>query len=190
MDTTTTTSPEQVVPRRRRRDRGFTLSEVLVAISLTGTAVVAVVAGIQAVISASNTSDEQAKVEAVLVSASDRLRAADYVPCPDVDGDYAHLSAAAAAAVGYDADQVEILDIQFWDASAGGADVNGDTIDADGAWGPTNSFVTPSGCQSDINLTTSRTLQKVTIQVSSPDGSLVRTIEVVKSPIVPDPAGV
>lgn len=175
------------VRRPRGDDRGFTLTEVLVAIALMGVSVVVIIGGIRAVIAAASTSDEQAKVEAVLVSASDRLRAADYVPCPDVDGDYAHLSAAAAATVGYAAEQVEIIDIQFWDASAGGVDSEGDTIDADGDWGPTNSFVTPSGCQSDINLTTSRTLQKVTIQVSSPDASIVRTVEVVKSPIVPDP---
>lgn len=171
---------------RRRPDRGNTFSEILVAIVLMGTAIVAVIGGIRGVISASKANEEQARVEAVLTSASDRLRAADYVPCPDVDGDYGHLSAAAAAAVDWPASTVEIVDVEFWDASAGGTTATGDEIEADGAWSSVNSLVTASGCQPDINLTTSRTLQKLTIEVTSPDGRLTRSIEVVKSPIVPN----
>lgn len=171
-----------------RNDVGTTLVEVLVAIVLMGTIVVAVIGGIQGVIQASSSNNQQAAAEAVLVSASDRLRAADYVPCPDVDGDYGHLSDAAAATVGWGPNQVQIINIEYWDATAGGPTASGDFIEADGAWASGNSLSTPSGCQSDINLTTSRTLQKLTIQVSSPDGSTVRTIEVVKSPVVPDSA--
>ncbi len=173
-------------PRNGSPD-GFTLVEVLIALVLLGTIVITVMIGMRTIIAASSTSDEQAKVEAVLTSAADRLRAADYVPCPGVDGDYAHLSAAAAASVGWDASQVSIIDIQYWDPTLGGADDDGDYVDADGGWQEVNSLVTPSGCQSDINLTTSRTLQKIVMQVSSPDASIVRTIEVVKTPVVADP---
>ncbi|MEM1334646.1 MAG: type II secretion system protein [Actinomycetota bacterium] len=178
------TPPE---PRAPRADRGNTFVEILVAIALMGTIVVTVIGGIQGIIRASSTNEEQARVEAVLVSASDRLRAADYVPCPDLDGDYGFLASAAAATVGWPGSTVDVVDIEFWDASAGGTTPSGDVIEADGAWGPVNSFVTPSGCQPDINLTTARTLQKLTIEVTSPDGSLTRSIEIVKSPIVPDP---
>ena len=83
---------------RRRGDDGNTFAEILVAIVLMGTAIIAVIGGIRGVISASKVNEQQARVEAVLTSASDRLRAADYVPCPDLDGDYGQLSAAAAAA--------------------------------------------------------------------------------------------
>ena len=168
----------------RRSDAGNTLPEMLVAMALMSTVVVAVIGGIFGVIKASSSNEAQAKAEAVLISASDRLRAADYVPCPDPVGDYGHLADAAAPTVGWGPSQVEITKIEFWDATAGGTTASGDIIEADGTWGPVNSFVTPSGCQSDINLTTSRTLQKLTIEVTSPDASVVRTIEVVKSPLV------
>lgn len=174
--------------RPRGRDHGFTLTEVMVAMALMATSVVAVIGGVRGVISASSTSDAQAKVESVLTSAADRLRAADYIPCPDVDGDYGHLSAAAASTVGWEADAVEITEIMFWDATAGGVLPSGASIDADGDWSISNSLSTPLGCQSDISLTTSRTLQKLTIVVTSPGGDVVREIEVVKSPLVALPA--
>lgn len=163
----------------RRDDDGTTFVEILVTIVLMGTVVVAVIGGLRGLVQASSVNADQARVEAVLVSASDRLRAAHYIPCPDLDGDYGHLSAAAAATVGWNSDQVDIIDIKYWDATAGGA-----TNEADGDWSDSNSFVSGTTCQPDISLTTSRTLQKLVVQVSSPDGSIVRQIEVVKSPIV------
>ena len=171
-------------------DRGSTFVEILVAIILLGIAVSSVIAGLRMTIIASSTSDDQAKVEAVLTSASDRLSSSDYVPCPSLaNGDYAHLVAAAADTVDWAPEQVAIEEILFWDSSAGGTTtLAGDPIDADGAWATTNSFVDVNGqCNEDINLTTSRTLQRVTIRVTSPDGDTSRTIEVVKSPIVADP---
>jgi type II secretory pathway pseudopilin PulG len=183
-------TPSTTADRRARRDAGNTFTEILVAIVLMGFAVTSVIAGIRMTILVSSTSDEQAKVEAVLTSASDRLSSADYVPCPSLtDGDYAHLVAAAADTVDWQPEQVVIEEILFWDASAGGnVTPEGDPIDADGEWSATNSFIDGSGlCNQDINLTTSRTLQRVTISVTSPDGSTSRSIEVVKSPIVADP---
>lgn len=174
----------------RRIDRGHTLSEVLIAIVLMGFAVSAVIGGMTMTIRASSTSDEQAKTEAVLTSAGDRLTAANYIPCPGSDyGDYAHLIAAAATTVDWAASQVQIINLEFWDASAGGTvDAEGDPIEADGAWSTTNSLTTAVECNPDINLTTSRTLQKFTIEVTSPSGDTVRTIEVVKTPLVADPS--
>lgn len=175
---------------RPERDRGNTLSEVLIAIVLLGFAVTGVIGGLRTIIVASSTSDEQAKTEAVLTSASDRLTAANYIPCPGSDyGDYAHLIASAATAVGWGAGQVQIVELEYWDASAGGTlDAEGDPIEADGDWSATNSLTTAVECNPDINLTTSRTLQKFTIQVTAPSGDLARTIDVVKSPLVTDPS--
>lgn len=166
------------------------------AIVLLGGVVAALVSGLSTVIAASSSNEQQTKVEAILTSAADRLQAADYIPCPgDSFGDYAHLVAAAADTVGdgsagspWNSDLVSIERIQYWDASAGATrDADGDPISADGAWAATNSLNGTNECNPDINLTTSRTLQLVTIRVASPDGDIVRTLDVVKSPIVADP---
>lgn len=173
-----------------RKDRGNSLPEVLVAMALMGIAVSVVIGGLRTTIQASTTSDEQAKTEAVLTSASDRLSASDYIPCPGDDyGDYAFFVSAAATAVGWDGDQVAIIDLAYWDSTAGSSvDADGDPIEADGDWSATNSLTTDVECNPDISLTTSRTLQRFTIQVTSRTGKIVRTIEVVKSPIVADPS--
>lgn len=175
---------------KHRRDRGNTLPEVIVAIALTGFAVSAVIGGMRMVILTSISSDEQAKTEALLTSAADRLTAANYIPCPgSAYGDYSHFVAAAATTVNWDASQIQITGLEFWDASAGGTfDASGDPIESDGGWSLTNSLTTAVECNPDINLTTSRTLQKLTIEVKSPSGDITRTIEVVKSPLVADPA--
>ena len=184
--------------RALRPDRGTGFAEILVSIVLLGTVIVALIAGLRTTISVSSGSEDQAKVEAILTSAADRLTAADYIPCPGNDfGDYEHLVGAAAAAVNptndpdqqrWTADLVNIENILFWDSTAGGTtNADGDPIDADGAWSTTNSLNGSGECNADINLTTSRTLQLVTISVTSPDGDIVRTIQVVKSPIVADP---
>lgn len=171
-----------------RRDSGSSFHEVLIAIVLMGFAFSAVIGGIRAVIAASSTSDETAKVEAVLNSASDRLANWTYTPCPGPNGEaYAPVVEAAKASVGWAAypNIVTIMPVKFWDPSlnAGGAESYND---ADGGWVSSNSLAS-GDCNEDINLTTSRTLQKVTIRVSSPDGDVVRTLDVVKSNIVADP---
>ncbi len=185
MDTTSDSSTRTA----SEADSGSTFVEILISIVLLGFAVLAVIGGIHVVIVSSSSSNEQAKVEAILTSAADRLAATDYIPCPSFEnGDYANLIDAAVQTVddpNWDQpDTIKIDDISFWDASAGSArNAAGDPIEADGDWGPTNGLT----CNSDINLTTSRTLQRVKIRVTAPNGGISRTIEVVKSPIVADP---
>ena len=174
------------------RDVGSTLMEILVAVVLLGTAVLSMIGAIRVVILASTTSDDQAKVEAILTSAADRLSATEYVPCPDIaNGDYANIAAAAKTTVSdpsWSDANVQIVELKFWDATSGSArTVDGDPIDADGSWSDTNSMSAVGCSNNDINLTTSRTLQRMTIRVTAPGGGLSRTIEVVKSPIVANP---
>jgi type II secretory pathway pseudopilin PulG len=169
-----------------RRDRGSTFTEVLVAIVLMGIAFSAVIAGIRTIIAASSTSDDQAKVEAVLNSASDRLANWAYKPCPGANGEvYAPIVSAASSSVGWENSTVAIVSVEYWDPSNGGANT-GDLIDADGSWSATNSFA-GAGCNEDINLTTSRTLQKIRVSVTSPNGEITRVLDVVKSNVVADP---
>jgi len=178
-----------VAAPRRLRDRGNTLPELLVAIVLMGFAFSAVIAGLQVVIKSSSTSDDQAKVEAVLTSAADRLSSWSYLPCPGVNGEeYLPIVEAARAAVDWNDAAVEITDVKFWDPSLGQAGAD-NPVDADGGWVDENTLSTDvdSTCNEDIGFTTSRTLQKVTIRVTSPDGDLTRSIQVVKSNIVADP---
>ncbi|MEM9040163.1 MAG: prepilin-type N-terminal cleavage/methylation domain-containing protein [Actinomycetota bacterium] len=168
---------------RDQRDDGFTLTEVLVAIVLLGVAVSVIIAALRTTIVVSQTSDEQAKVEAALTAAADRLTTTDYITCPDDTSDYHSEVGAAASVVGWPAEQIEIVEIQFWDPAfgQGGADV----VSADGDWVADNTLV-GAGCDDSAVFTTSRTLQRITIQATSPDGSLVRTLEVVKANICAD----
>ncbi|MFN3256564.1 MAG: type II secretion system protein J [Ilumatobacter sp.] len=167
------------------RDRGNTIMEVIIAIVLMGFAVSVIVAGIRMTIIVSSTSDSQAKVEAVLTSAADRLANWAYRPCPGENAsDYVPIVQAAASAVGWDGSTIEIDDIAYWNPEQ--SNPSGDSVPADGGWVDSNTLAGDE-CNEDINLTTSRTLQRITIRATSPDGDLSRTIEVVKSNIVADP---
>jgi type II secretory pathway pseudopilin PulG len=170
-----------------RRDRGNTFNEVLIAVALMGFAFTAVITGMRTVIAASSRSDDAAKVEAALNSASDRLAAWSYTPCPGPNGeDYLPVVQAAVGNVGWAArpDLISITNVRYWNSSRK-ADGSTSVNDADGSWASANS---PSGvCNEDIGLTTSRTLQMITIQVTSPSGEVVRSLDVVKSNVVADP---
>ena len=164
-----------------RRDRGFTLTEVIVAMALMGTVIVVLLTAITVIIRASSTSDHAAKVEAMLTGAADRLTGWAYLSCPEAnDEGYDAIVGAAADDVGWDSSQVVITSIRYWDPMSGAGGM-GDQWAADGDWGATNGLSSSSQCGEDVSLTTARTLQLVTIQATSPDGEIVRTIEVVKA---------
>ena len=171
----------------RRPDAGSTFQEVLIAIVLMGFAFSAIIAGIRTVIVVSSLNDDQSKVDAVLNSASDRLANWAYRPCPGPNGEgYAPVVEAAAAAVDGSAQgTVQIIDVDYWDPSLNAPDPN-HVIDADGGWVDSNSLA-GNDCNEDISLTTSRTLQRITIQVTSPSGKVTRCLEVVKSNVISDP---
>lgn len=161
-----------------RVDPGSTLIELVIAIALMGMVVTGVLGAMATSVTMSRMSDDQAKVEAVLGNAADRLTGYAYIPCPsggsDGFGGYLPIVQAAAAAVGWDDSTVAISDIRFWSP---GVSV------ASGSWVASNGL-SGGECNEAASLTTSRTLQKVTITVSSPEG-LVRSLEVVKSNVFP-----
>lgn len=153
-------------------DEGYTLVEVLVTILLMSTAVLTIVGAMWTAIRTSTLNDEQAKVEAVLGSAADRLANYAYLPCPEgaANGGYLPIAQAAAGAVNWPSATVTIDDIRYWNP----------TSTSNGTWTATNNLASAE-CSETVGLTTSKTLQLITIRVTSPDGDYSRALEVVKS---------
>jgi hypothetical protein len=151
----------------RRTDGGTTLVEVLIAILITGTLVLAVIAAMRVVIETSSFSDEQAGVEAVLGGAADQLGGVTLIPCPDLSGpnSYEQFAQSGAASVGWPTSTTQIEQIKFWDP---------DTT----AWADTNG-VGSDDCDSKVFLSTAKAMQRVRVRVTSPDTTVTRTIDVV-----------
>jgi prepilin-type N-terminal cleavage/methylation domain-containing protein len=153
------------------RDGGYTLIEMLIAVVLMGTIVLAIMGGMWAVVRASAQNDERAKVGAVLGAAGDGISNYRYIACPEVDEGYEQFGQKAAASVGWPLSTVSIIDYQYW---------NPDTE----SWDDNNS-IQGADCNPNVGLTTSKTLQKLTIRATSPGGGYSATIDIVKSDIRP-----
>lgn len=170
--------------RQHCRDRAFTLTEVLVSIVLMGTVITVILSAIFTLIRVSSSGNDAAKVEAVLTSAADRLAGWAYLSCPEAnDSGYDVIVSAAADDVHWTHDNAIVIKmIRYWDPLLGATtDAATDPHPADGGWADTNALVGSDGCGEDVNFTTTRTLQQVTIEARSPDGAIVRQLEVVKS---------
>ena len=167
----TTSDPTVALPPERdrvRRDSGYSLTEMLVATVLMGTVILAIVGGMWAVVRASRQNDERAKTQAVLGAAADYLVAYLPVRCPQdiVPNPYLGQAQQAPAAVGWDGSTVSIPEIKYWNP-----DLNG----GQGDW--------QSDCNTAFGYTPNRTMQLVTVQVTSPTGQYVSKVDVVKSDI-------
>lgn len=158
--------------RARRPDTGATFTEILVAVVLLGITVVTLLGAMQATVAMSALSNDQAKAESVLGSAADRVANFAYKPCPGSDGaGYLAIAQAAAPAVGWTGDVVTIDAVQFY---------RPDTE----SWSSENGLDAGS-CNSSVGLTDARTLQKVTIRVTTA-GGYTSTIDVIKANFRPD----
>ena len=166
-----------------RPDSGWSLPEIIVAIALMGTVVLAIMGGMWAVIRASSYNDDQAKVQAVLGSAADRIANFKYLECPE-DADqyddynavsYARVGKAAVEAVGWSEDTIEIVNYEYWDP-----DLNGGA----GGWSDSNT-VQGTECNPTVGLTTLKTMQKVTVRVTAPNSGYSQQIDIVKSDLRP-----
>lgn len=148
-------------------DRGFTLVEVVLTISLIGIIIVPILDATYTSIRASTTSRESAEVETVLQNAADRVNRA-----PTLCG-YQIYVEAAALAKGWQAGQATAV-YQYYQPGA-------TALASDpGTWstpGPTANEACPGGAR------TPRLIQLVTITVSSDSGSINRSIQVVKSDV-------
>jgi len=161
----------EAADHREATDRGYTLVEMLVAIVLMGTIVLSIMGGMWAVVRASRQNDVRAKTQAVLGAAGDGISNYRYIACPEVDQGYEEFGQKAAASVGWPLESVEIVDYQYW---------NPDT----GTWDDNNS-IQGTDCNPNVGLTTSKTLQKLTIRATSPGNDYSATIDIVKSDIRP-----
>jgi len=152
-------------------DDGFTFIELLVAIVLLGTVVVATLAGLRAAIVAGTVDDNHSKTYAWLQAASDQIANTDYKPCnsfsnAQIKTAYQSAVNAATRPDGWATTGALIVSsVQYLSrdsATAGSPEVWGATCAA----GNTSSPVYP---------------QLVKLTAISPDGKLTRSIEVIKS---------
>jgi len=159
----------------KRRDRGSSLIEVVIAVALMGIVVSGVLAAMWSAIRLSRFSDDQAKVEAVLGSAADRLANYAYIPCPtnNSNGGYLPIIQAAAGTVDWPTSSVVLTGMYFWNP----------TSVSSGTWITTNGL-SGAECNETASLTTARTLQRITFMVTSPSG-YSKSLEVVKSNVFP-----
>jgi hypothetical protein len=146
--------------------------EVLVAIVILSMVVGAVMGGLSLAIGLSTRTTSRAKVDALSIAAADRLTSAPYIACPTGSGPGSYVPAvqSASSTVGWPGSTVQIARVEFWQPTSS------DT----GAWTTVNGL-SPGECSSPASLTTSRILQRVTLQVQSPDGRYTRITEVVKT---------
>ena len=155
-------------------DAGFTLVEVLVVITLMGISVVAVLAGTRATISATVIDRNQAVVFTWLQAASDEIYETSRVPCT---------SGQAAARTTYELAAKSAPVPPVWSGTAAKIEVTNVeylgrvTVDPDFEWGTSFCFEGAGTEYEDSPLYT----QRVTLRATSPDGSLVQTLEMVKS---------
>jgi hypothetical protein len=161
--------------RTTSRDSGSSLVETVIAVSLMGLVVAGVLGAMWSSVRLSRFSDDQAKVEAVLGSAADRLANYAYIPCPTISGNggYLPIVQAAAGTVDWPSSTVTLTSVRFWSP----------TSTSTGTWSTTNGL-TNGECNEAASLTTARTLQLVTIEVTSPSGYR-KTLEVVKNNVFP-----
>ena len=164
----------------RHTDGGFSLIELIVAVALMGIATTSVLGGLWTATSASNITNDKAMIGAVLSSAAERLTGWAYLPCPaaDANGGYLPVVQAAAGSVGWPSSTVTILGVAYWSP----------TSDDAGSWVAQNGLG-GTECNQAVGLSTARTLQKITLRVTAPDGRTIRELEVVKNDVYPGALG-
>lgn len=113
-------------------------------------------------------SDTEAKIEAVLGSAIDRVTNYGWHPCPETDsaGGYQSKAQNAAAMFEWPRETVEVVSIRYWDTTTK-------------TWSTVNPVPTGDCGRTTISLTKERTLQEITLRVTAPDGSQTSQIELV-----------
>lgn len=151
----------------RRRERGSSFVEVLVAVVLLGTIVVAALAGLRASITGSSVDEDSARAIAWLQAAGDEIHATDYEPCHlevtpgDIRASYQTTVDAATRPTDWGAATITVVSVEFLSRSG-----------ATESWGSTCASGDP-----DSPLYA----QLVRLRVTDPDGKFTADLEVIKS---------
>ena len=155
------------------RDEGFTLVEILVTIVLMGMTVVAVLLSLQTTIKATVIDRDHATSFAWLQAASDEIYRVPRVPCTDGQ---------AAAITAYDAAAKSVDRPPAW-VDKPTATIRVTTVEYLGKADPDAVFEWDAAyCFEGLGFEDSRLYtQRVTIEATSPDDTLVKTLQMVKS---------
>ena len=156
---------------RPRRDTGFTLIEVLIAIVLLGGVIAGTMATLQATTLSGEIHRDHSRAHAWLQSASDVLYAAPKVQCNMTDADKGELTVrttydaiidAAPKPAEWSAWQIKVVPkVKFWNSA---------NLDTD----PDLEYFFGSDCDPSLQL------QLIEIQVASPSGRIIESVEIVK----------
>lgn len=147
--------------RRDGDDRGFTIVEVVMTITLIALVIIPIIDATFTSVKASSTAREVAELETVLQNAADRVNRAPTL-C-----DYGLYIQAAAISKGWSASQVSATYAYYEPGATALASDPGTWVDG----------ACPGGVR------TPRLIQRVTITVQSETGTINRTIQVVKSDV-------
>lgn len=153
---------------RSSNDGGYTFVEIVITIALLAVVIVPILNAVVTSIEASSRSRSAAQVETLVVNAADRVNRAPKA-C-----DYYNYARAAVVSRGWDESSVTNFEQAYYEPSLSGpAQVD---LAAAGHW-----VFGSTACRLDEP--SELEVQLVRIQVTSPDGKVSRTIEVVKSDV-------
>jgi len=156
---------------RPRRDSGFTLIEVLIAVVLLGGVIAGTMATLQATTIGGELHRDHSRAFAWLQTASDVLYAAPKEPCSTTAADkgesavrakYDAIVDAAPKPAEWATWQISVVPtVKFWNSS---------NLDTD----PDKEFYFGSNCDPSLQL------QLIELEVKSPSGRIIETVEIVK----------
>ncbi|MEQ1698553.1 MAG: prepilin-type N-terminal cleavage/methylation domain-containing protein [Ilumatobacteraceae bacterium] len=145
-----------------RHDAGFSLVEMVVTIALIGVAVIPIMVAAYAMVKNSNYNRNATRVETVLSNAADRVNRAGG------DCGYTDYYNAAVQSAGWKTEQISVQ-YEWYEPGVNAA--------APGVW-----HIDADGCPDGTGYT-DELVQRITITLTSPDGAVSRSVQVVKSKI-------
>jgi prepilin-type N-terminal cleavage/methylation domain-containing protein len=151
-------------PTRARRDRGFSIVEVVVTITLMGIVIVPIMSAVATSIKASAQGRSAAQVETALVNAADRVNRAP-LTC-----DYTIYAQAAVQSQGWAANRASVRHSYY-------------VPNASGSPSDPGSWVPDAACEPGMTNPRPGLVQSALITVTSPDGKILRKIQVIKSDV-------